>query len=182
MARISNFAALLVFVLGCALWPASPSRAADACEFVTLAELERAFGIPFGNRYSSKIDNYTDNCMYGGRGGSGMVQTANATLPPGSELTAWRAQRKANMQGLCEVGAPTGLMGKGTFEIVPDLGEEAYACSLAGLAGPFLAGGMTMLNAAQGPNIFQIITWERKPGLVEAMAAPPPGPLPRPPP
>src|SRR5262249_59872864 len=102
-----------------------------------------------------------------------MVNIVNATLPPGSELTAWRAQRKANMQGLCEVGAPTGLMGKGTFEIVPDLGEEAYACSLAGLAGPFLAGGLAMLDCAQRPHIFQIITLERKPALVEAMAAPP---------
>ena len=171
MVRISNYAALLVLALVGALGPASPSRAADACEFVTLAELERAFSISFGNRYSSKIDNYTDDCMYGGREVPVMVNIVNATLPPGSELTAWRAQRKANMQGLCEVGAPTGLMGKGTFEMVPDLGEEAYACSLASLAGPFLAGGMTMLNAAQGPNIFQIITWERKPGLVEAMAA-----------
>src|SRR5262249_33800284 len=114
MARISNFAALLVFVLGCGLSPGSPRRAADTGGFVTLAVLERAFGIPFGNRYSSKIDNYTDNCMYGGREVPVMVNIVNATLPPGSELTAWRAQRKANMQGLCEVGAPTGLMGKGT--------------------------------------------------------------------
>jgi len=63
-----------------------------------------------------------------------------------------------------------GLAGGGTFEIVPDLGEEAYACSLDSYAGPYQVGGMTMLYTAQGPNIFQIMVWLRKPGLLEAMA------------
>src|SRR5262245_47759647 len=115
MARMSNFAALLLFALVCALWPASQSRAADACAFVTIAELERALGIAFGDGHGRKIDNDTDDCMYGGKKAPVMVTIVNATLPPGSELAGWRAQRKASMQALCEVGAPTGMMGKGTF-------------------------------------------------------------------
>src|SRR5262249_57343478 len=126
MVRSWSYGGLLVRARVGALGPASPSRAAGACEFVAVAELERAFGIPFGNRYSSKIDNYTDDCVNGGREVPVMVNIVNATLPPGSELTDWRAQRKANMQGLCEEGAPNGMMGKGTIEMEAEFDEGAY--------------------------------------------------------
>ena len=169
MVRISSYAALLLGVLVCALGPASPSRAQQGCAFVTIAELESAFGIAFSDGRGTKIDNQTFGCMYAGKEAPVLVIIVNATLPPGSELAAWRAQHKANMQGLCELGVP-GLAANGTFEIVPDLGEEAYACSLDSYAGPYQVGGMTMLYTAQGPNLFQITVWLRKPGLLEAMA------------
>ena len=190
MERIFSYAALLLFALVCALGPASPSRADDACAFVTTAELESAFGIPFFGGRPSLVgrDGKIYSCMYVGRGDTRFVTIIHGTLPPGSELAAWRARHKADAQRLCEQrrapasarGATSDLFpnlapalpGGATFEIVPDLGEQAYACSYDTYAavGPYRIGGTITLYTAQGLNIFEISVSARKPGLLEAMA------------
>ena len=184
MERISSYAVLLLFALVCALGPVSPSRAADACDFVTTAELQSAFGIPFfGGR---KVHDQSVNCMYVGRGDTRFVTIENATLWPGSELAAWRARIKADAQRLCEQKRapastedrtfdrfsklPPAVPGGVTFEIVPDLGEDAYACSYDTYAPPYRVGGAITLYTVQGPNIFQVRVSARKPGLLQAMA------------
>jgi len=188
MERISSYAVLLLVALVCALGPASPSRAADPCELVTTAEFESAFGIPFFGGRPSLVgrDGKIYSCMYAGKGEPRFVTIIHGTLPPGSELAAWRARHKADAQRLCEQRRapaspedrtfdrfsklPPALPGGATFEIVPDLGEDAYACSYDTYAPPYRIGGTITLYTAQGPNIFEISVSARKPGLLEAMA------------
>src|SRR5262249_19068831 len=170
MVRMSNYAALLVFAFLCAFWPGSPSRAEEGCDFVTTAELESAFDIPFIDNSSQKHGNVT-YCEYVGKDGPGLVIITNSPLPPGSELVALRAQRKANAEKDCQHG----MLGSaprtpGTFEVVPDVGDEAYACSwLIVKSHNIKVGGATMLYVAQGPNVFQVTVMVRKPGLLQAM-------------
>ena len=185
MERISSYAALLLFAVVCVLGPASPSRAADPCALVTTAELESAFGIPFFGGHPSLVgrDGKIYSCMYAGKGEPRFVSIIHGTLPPGSELAAWRARHKADVQRLCEQRrAPASakgdffpnlapaLPGGARFEIVPDLGEDAYACSHDSYAGPYRVDGAIRLYTSQGPNIFEIGVSARKPGLLEAMA------------
>ena len=187
MERISSYAALLLVALVCAFGPASPSRADDACAFVTPAELESAFGIPFFGGRPSLMgrDGKVYSCMYAGKGEPRFVSIIHGTRPPGSELAAWRARHKADAQRLCEQRArlaPGGatsdlfpnlapaLPGGARFEIVPDLGGDAYACSHDSYAGPYRVDGAIRLYTSQGPNIFEIGVSARKPGLLEAMA------------
>jgi len=170
MVCISTYAALLVFAFIWVLWPGPPSlRTDEGCDFVTTAELESAFGIPFSDDHrGGKRDNET-LCLYVGKRVPLLVAITNSRLPPDSELFAWRAQRRANAQEACREDMP-GLVGRGTFEMVPELGEDAYACSFDSHTAPSQTGGVTTLHAAQGPNIFQIMVMLRKPGLLEAMA------------
>jgi len=169
MVCISNYAALLVFAFACALGPGSSGRTDEGCEFVTTAELESAFGIPFSDDHrGGRRDNET-LCLYVGKQVPLLVAITNSTLPPGSELVAWRAQRRANVQEECQRDMP-GLAERVTFEIVPDLGDEAYACSFDSHAAPSLTGGVTTLYAAHGLYIFQITVMARGPGLLQAMA------------
>ena len=170
MVRMSNYAALLIFAFLCALWPGSPSRAEEGCDFVTTAELESAFDIPFIDNSSQKHGNVT-HCEYVGKDGPGLVIITNSTLPPGSELVAWRAQRNANAEKDCQHG----MLGSaprtpGTFEVVPDVGDEAYACSWLIVKSHIKIGGAATLYAAQGPNLFQVTVLLPKPPLLQAMA------------
>ena len=175
MVRMSNYAALLVFAFLCALWPGSPSRAEEGCDFVTTAELESAFDIPFIDNSSQKHGNVT-YCEYVGMDASGrvpgLVIITNSTLPPGSELVAWRAQRNANAEKDCQ----RGMLGSaprtpGKFEVVPDVGDEAYACSwLIVRAHNIKVAGAATLYAAQGRNLFPVTVQLPKPPLLQAMA------------
>src|SRR5262245_58572469 len=166
MVCISNYTALLVLACVCALWSGSPSRAADACEFVTTAELESAFGFPFSDGRSDR----QRRCTYLAKDvPAPLVIINNYTLPPGSERVAWHAQGKANAEKECQVGM-LGWLTPGTFEMVPDLGEEAYACSWLRYEGPQQVGGLARLYTAQGPNIFHVVAVARNPSLLQAMA------------
>jgi len=166
MVRMSNYTALLVFAFVCALWSGLPSRAADACDFVTTAELESAFDFPFRDGGSDK----RGVCTYLGKDAPApLVMINNYTLPPGSERVAWHAQGKANAEKECQVGM-LGWRTPGTFEMVPGLGEEAYACSWLRYEGPQQVGGLARLYTAQGPNIFHVVAIARNPSLLEAMA------------
>jgi len=172
MERISSYAALLLVALVCAFGPVSASRADDACDLVTPAELDQAFGIPpkFVGGRGRRMDNNTVGCEYVGRGATVFVTIVNRTLPPGFELAAWRARIKGLIQKECERSA-SAFVRDVTFEIVPDLGEDAYACSFDRYAVPsYLVGGHTMLHTVHGPNILQIRVSVRKPGLLQAMA------------
>ena len=169
MVRMSNYAALLVFAFLCALWPGSPSRAQEGCVFVTTAELESALGFAFNDGRGDKKRANETSCLYNGKDVPALVIITNYTLPPGSERVVWHAQGKANAEKECQVGM-LGWRTPGTFEMVPDLGEEAYACSWLRYEGPQQIGGRARLYTAQGPNIFHVLAVARNPSLLQAMA------------
>lgn len=169
MVRISNGTALLVLAFVCALWPGSPGRAQEGCDFVTTAELESVFGVSFSAGGGDKRRANATTCMYLAKDPGPLVIITNYTLPPGSERVAWHAQGKANAEKECQVGM-MGWLTPGTFEMVPDLGEEAYACSWLRYEGPQQIGGAARLYTAQGPNIFHVLAVARNPSLLQAMA------------
>jgi hypothetical protein len=166
MTRLLSSAALLALALFAALWSSGPSPAADVCALVTKAELEAAFGVPFPPGGDASETNRW-RCFYTGSSVFAIVE--NSRLPPNVNLVAWRAQYRAAIQGGCKE-AP-GVIGPATFQIVLDLGEEAYACSAEVLisgADPVCC--HTVLHAAKGPNILFIHVTRYAPDTLEKLS------------
>ena len=168
MIGISRNSAVLALAFTCALSPGTPSRAADACELVTKTELETTFDGTFLEGVGTSEGNAA-RCLYVGDDMfSFIVMVSNTTLPAGLELAAWRAQRKASVQKACQ-DVP-GTAAGAAFQIVSDLGEEAYVCAADSKIGPIQAGGTTSLHAAKGPNIVQVDASSRAPEMVEKLS------------
>jgi len=168
MIRLLRRSAILVFAFACAVSPGSASRAADACDLVTKSEVEAAFDGTFNDGVSKSEGDATYCSYFGDDMFIFIVMVSNAALPPGLELAAWRAQHKASVQKACQ-DVPGGAQGA-VFQIVPDLGEEAYVCGSDSHIGPVQVGGTTSLHAAKGPNIVQIDASSRAPEMLEKLS------------
>jgi hypothetical protein len=168
MTHISRNVAVLVLTLLAAFWSSAPSRAVDDCALVTGAELEAAFGVPFPPGTDAN-DPKTSSCFY-------IVDATfnpaaiigNSRLPPGSDLVTWRAQYRAGIEQGCRLEPD--IKGRATFQIVPGLGEEAFACRVEMPTDANPVDGITTLHAAKGPNFFFIFVPRHEPDTLEKLS------------
>jgi hypothetical protein len=164
MTHISRNVAVLVLTLLAAFWSSAPSWAVDACALVTGAELEAAFGVPFPPGRDAN-DPKTSSCFYVDAMFNPSAIIGNSRLPPGSDLVTWRAQYRAGLECRLEPGTA----GR-PVQIVPGLGEEAFACGVEMPTDANPVDGITTLHAAKGPNFFFIFVPMHEPDTLEKLS------------